>query len=181
MFSKQTTKIYIIYNIYIYISSFESQSWGNWYNITALQRPGLPGQSQLRQHLSGTFPRGGQRLREVRLIWPDYSKTWLTWLLYCRVEVWLTCSNSPQCAPTCSSPPGCSAERLACADTCLETRLAARRQQEQEQLVSGSNTRQQLAILASRAGQQNHQSSSLTALLIAATSLVLSFSQAGLL
>ena len=102
-------------------------------------------------------------------------------MFYCRVSVWLSCSNSAQCGPTCSSPAGCSAERLACADTCLETRLAARRQQEQDQVVTGSSTRQQLAILASRAGQQNQPSSSLTALLLAATSLVLSFSRAGLL
>ena len=88
----------------------------------------------------------------------------------CRLSVWMSCSTSLDCQPRCDPVWACSAERLACADTCLETRLAARRQE----VVTERSTSGHLAILASRAGQL----SQVTGLL---TIMVVSFSQAGLL
>ena len=64
------------------------------------------------------------------------------------------------------SVSACSAERLTCADQCLERTLAARRQR----LTEERSASEQLAILASRAGLP-----SLTVSLQLVTSLAISF------
>lgn len=59
--------------------------------------------------------------------------------------MWVNCSLSPECGPSCSAADSCSVARLACSDQCVEDRLEARRRLKAEQMTGSS----QLAILAS--------------------------------
>ena len=59
--------------------------------------------------------------------------------------MWVSCSLSPECGPSCSAADSCSVARLACSDQCVEDRLEARRRLKAEQMTGSS----QLAILAS--------------------------------
>ena len=62
-----------------------------------------------------------------------------------RLGMWVNCSLSPKCGPSCSTADSCSVERLACSDQCVEDKLEARRRLMAEQMTGSS----QLAILAS--------------------------------
>ena len=59
--------------------------------------------------------------------------------------MWVSCSLSLECGPSCSSADSCSVERLACSDQCVEDKLETRRRLKAEQMTGSS----QLAILAS--------------------------------
>ena len=59
--------------------------------------------------------------------------------------MWVSCSLSPECGPSCSAADSCSVEKLACSDQCVEDTLEARRRLKAEQMTGSS----QLAILAS--------------------------------
>ena len=61
--------------------------------------------------------------------------------------MWIGCSLSEECVPSCSAADTCSLERLACSDDCVETKEMARRQAEQKMMMSS----EQLAILANTA------------------------------
>ena len=71
-------------------------------------------------------------------------ETNMTFYLF-RLGMWVDCSLSPLCSPSCSAADSCSVERLACSDRCVEDRLEARRRLMAEQMTGSS----QLAILAS--------------------------------
>ena len=61
--------------------------------------------------------------------------------------MWIGCSMSEECVPSCSAADTCSLERLACSDDCVETEMLRRRQAEQKMMMSS----EQLAILANTA------------------------------
>ena len=57
--------------------------------------------------------------------------------------MWVECSKSAACTPSCSTADTCSLERLTCSDDCVETKLMQQRQEEMQMRSS-----EQLAILA---------------------------------
>ena len=63
-----------------------------------------------------------------------------------RVTMWVSCSLSAECSPTCSTADTCSIDRLACSDNCVDNKIQSLRRIEE---MANS---EQLAILANMAG-----------------------------